>query len=78
MAKITTVTFRRRRRVKQSPLMGSKSVSQVGVFLLFLSLLLLTPGGSAQMKPGDRRKAFGEPRASVIESLLAALYPVLN
>jgi hypothetical protein len=27
------------------------------------------------MKPGDRRKAYGEARASVIESLLAILYP---
>jgi|SRR5580692_6111779 len=55
--------------------MGRKSGSQAGVFLLFLSLLLLTPRGSAQMKPGDRRKSYGETRASVIESLLATLYP---
>lgn len=50
-------------------------MSQVRAFLLFLSLLLLTPGGSAQMKPGDRRKSYGEPRASIVESLLTTLYP---
>ena len=27
------------------------------------------------MKPGDRRKAYGEMRASVMESLLQTLYP---
>lgn len=56
--------------------MEKKSVSQRRLFLLLsILLLLLTPGGSAQMKPGDRRKAFGEARASVIESLLGILYP---
>lgn len=50
-------------------------MSQIRAFLVLSGLLLLIPGGSAQMKPGDRRKSYGETRASVIESLLATLYP---
>jgi len=43
---------------------------------IILALLLLALATSAaQMKPGDRRKAYGEARASVIESLLATVYP---
>ncbi|MGA3195029.1 MAG: hypothetical protein ABSD39_08480 [Terriglobales bacterium] len=42
-----------------------------GLFLLFT----LAATCCAQMKPGDRRKAYGEARASVIESLLTTLYP---
>jgi hypothetical protein len=38
-------------------------------------LLIAVAMGFAQMKPGDVRKAHGEPEASLIESVLAALYP---
>jgi hypothetical protein len=46
-------------------------------FLLALVVLLLVCAGTsfAQMKPGDRREAYGEARASVIESVLTTLYP---
>lgn len=41
---------------------------------IILALLLLALATSAaQMKPGDRRKAYAEVRASVIESLLASI-----
>jgi hypothetical protein len=41
-----------------------------------LALLLIVAGTAyAQMKPGDRRKAYGEARASVMESVLTSLYP---
>jgi hypothetical protein len=42
---------------------------------LVFGLMLILSTTFAQMKPGDRRKAFGEARASVIESLLGILYP---
>lgn len=42
----------------------------------FLALMLASLSTvSAQMKPGDIRKAYGEPRASIMESLLQTLYP---
>jgi hypothetical protein len=40
-----------------------------------LLLLTLTGISLAQMKPGDRRKSYGDARASVIESLLTTVYP---
>lgn len=41
-----------------------------------LGLFLILSGVSvSQMKPGDRRNAYGEARASVIESVLKTLYP---
>jgi hypothetical protein len=43
-------------------------------FILVL-LLLAAEISFAQMKPGDRRKAYGEVRASVVESVLTTLYP---
>jgi hypothetical protein len=58
---------------------------QLGVFMRFRALnrsrvilaVLLVAGvtSSAQMKPGDRRKAYGDSRAAVAESVLTALYP---
>ena len=40
-----------------------------------MGLILIVAGTTfAQMKPGDRRKAYGEARASVIESLLTTIY----
>lgn len=38
-------------------------------------LLILVGAGFAQMKPGDRRNAYGEVRASITESVLTVLYP---
>jgi len=75
IALVTTVTFLPPKAGCNDTRRGKKSVLQIRVFLVLSSLLLLTRGGSAQMKPGDRRKSYGEPRASVIESLLATLYP---
>jgi len=50
------------------PLVGfSRGVSAV--------LLILAGTAFAQMKPGDVRKAYGEARASVMESLLTTIYP---
>jgi hypothetical protein len=58
---------------------------QLGVFMCFTAfnnsrvvlavLLMLAVASSAQMKPGDRRKAYGDDRASVAESVLTTLYP---
>jgi hypothetical protein len=43
---------------------------------LTLILSLVVAGISfAQRKPGDRRRAYGEARAGIIESVLAILYP---
>jgi hypothetical protein len=43
--------------------------------ILIAAASLVTAAASfAQMKPGDRRKAYG-PRAPIMEALLAALYP---
>ncbi len=39
------------------------------------SLLIVAGTAFAQMKPGDVRKAYGETRASVMESLLTTIYP---
>jgi hypothetical protein len=42
----------------------------------FLAWLLIVAGTAVgQMKPGDVRKAYGEARASVMESLLTTIYP---
>jgi len=38
-------------------------------------LLIVSAIACAQMHPGDRRKAYGNERASIIESLLTTLYP---
>jgi hypothetical protein len=38
-------------------------------------LLTIAETSFAQMKPGDVRKAYGEARASVMESLLTTVYP---
>jgi hypothetical protein len=41
-----------------------------------MTIFLLVAGTTcAQMKPGDVRRAYGEARASVIESLLTTIYP---
>jgi hypothetical protein len=45
------------------------------IVLAFSLLLIVSSTSFAQMKPGDRRKAYGEARASVIESVLTTLYP---
>jgi hypothetical protein len=44
-------------------------------FLIIVLSLNAVATGFAQMKPGDRRKAFGEVRASIMESILTAVYP---
>src|ERR1700722_4345414 len=41
----------------------------------FLILCFISSIASAQMKPGDVRRSYGEPRASIMESLLQTLYP---
>lgn len=47
-----------------------------GALIVAIVVLLISYEiGVAQMKPGDRRKAYGEMRASVMESLLQTLYP---
>jgi hypothetical protein len=51
-------------------------VVQVFYCAFFLPLILASCSAvSAQMKPGDVRKAYGEQRASIMESLLQTLYP---
>lgn len=46
-------------------------------FLRVVPAWVLIVAGTAigQMKPGDVRKAYGEARASVMESLLTTIYP---
>jgi len=52
-------------------LSGGRQLLRVG-----LAVLLTASGISrAQMKPGDVRKAYGEVRASLIESVLTTVYP---
>lgn len=43
--------------------------------VVFALSLTVVGASFAQMKPGDVKKAYGEPRASVMESLLTTLYP---
>jgi len=40
-----------------------------------LAIALMVAASFAQMKPGDRRNAYGEARAAIIESVLTTLYP---
>jgi hypothetical protein len=62
--------------MKPQPADGRRFEAPVRFSRVVLALLLTVAGISfAQMKPGDRRKAYGEPRASVMESLLTTLYP---
>jgi hypothetical protein len=62
--------------MKPQPADGRRFEAPVRFSRFLLAISLTVAGISfAQMKPGDYGKAFGEPRASVMESLLATLYP---
>jgi hypothetical protein len=65
-----------KRQAEKDKVEGKRLHPLVQVFRVVPVWVLIVAGTAiGQMKPGDVRKAYGEPRATVMESLLTTIYP---